>query len=210
MSSEENDLFPKIIVDTTADGYAEIDEEVEEEPMDEEIPPEDEKPDIPKVEKNVLRKSRKKKEIFQVFEEEPEPPVEEKPEEPAEAPVTRRPRKKITQAQLDHLAEARVKALEAKRWKKAEKLKLKENPVEVPKQTVNMHSVSNIAREMNDHDVDRLIDRYKQRRKSKKAAREADQHTKKLIMSHYSEQSYRWHWGPSLPHLISFCHPDCS
>ena len=59
MSSEENDLFPKIIVDTTADGYAEIDEEVEEEPMDEEIPPEDEKPDIPKVEKNVLRNSAK-------------------------------------------------------------------------------------------------------------------------------------------------------
>ena len=77
MSSEENDLFPKIIVDTTADGYAEIDEEVEEEPMDEEIPPEDEKPDIPKVEKNVLRKSRKKKEIFQVSEEEPEPPVQQ-------------------------------------------------------------------------------------------------------------------------------------
>ena len=94
MSSEENDLFPKIIVDTTAAGYAETDEEVEEEPMDEEIPSEDEKPDIPKVEKNVLRKSRKKKEIFQVSEEEHEPPVQEKPDEPAEASVTRRPRKR--------------------------------------------------------------------------------------------------------------------
>jgi hypothetical protein len=81
--------------------------------MDEEIPSEDEKPDIPKVEKNVLRKSRKKKEIFQVSEEEHEPPVREKPDESAEAYVTRRPRKKITQAQLDHLAGARVKALEA-------------------------------------------------------------------------------------------------
>ena len=188
MSNEENDLFPQIIVDKSADGYAETDEEVEEEPMDQEIPSEDEKPDIPKVEKNVLRKSRKKKEIFQVSDEEPEPPVEEKPEELAEAPVTRRPWKKITQAQLDHLARARVKALEARRRKKTEKLKQKENPVDVPKQTVtNMHSVSNIAREMNDEQVDRLIDRYKERRKSKKLAREADQHTKKLIMSHYSD-----------------------
>ena len=154
--------------------------------MDQEIPSEDEKPDIPKVEKNVLRKSRKKKEIFQVSEE--EPPVQEKPDEPAEASVTRRPRKKITQAQLDYLAGARVKALEARRQKMAEKFKQKENPVEVPKQTgTNMHSVSNIAREMNDEQVDRLIDRYKERRKSKKAAREADQHTKKLIMSHYSD-----------------------
>jgi hypothetical protein len=116
--------------------------------------------------------------------------VQEKPNEPAEESVTRRPRKKITQAQLDHLAGARVKALEARRRKKAEKLKQKENPaVEVPKQTVNMHSVSNIAREMNDQDVDRLIDRYKERRKSKKAALEADQHTKKLIMSHYNDYS---------------------
>ena len=186
MSNIENDLFPKIIVDKDAEGYAETDEEVEEEGI--EIPSDDEIPDIPKVEKNVLRKSRKKKEIFQVSKEDPEPPVEEKPEEPAEAPVTRRPRKKITQAQLDHLAGARVKALEARRRKKAEKLKQKENPVEVPKQTVtNMHSVSNIAREMNDQEVDRLIDRYKERRKSKKAAREADHHTKKLIMSHYAD-----------------------
>ena len=186
MSNIENDLFPKIIVDKDAEGYAETDEEVEEEAI--EIPSDDEIPDIPKVEKNVLRKSRKKKEIFQVSEEDPEPPVEEKPEEPAEAPVTRRPRKKITQAQLDHLAGARVKALEARRRKKTEKLKQKENPVEVPKQTVtNMHSVSNIAREMNDQEVDRLIDRYKERRKSKKAAREADLQTKKLILSHYSD-----------------------
>ena len=186
MSNEENDLFPQIIVDKSADGYAETDEEVEEEHMDQEIPSDDEKPDIPKVEKNVLRKTRKKKEIFQVSEE--EPPVQEKPNEPAEESVTRRPRKKITQAQLDHLAGARVKALEARRKKKAEKLKQKESPVEVPKQTVtNMHSVSNIAREMNDEQVDRLIDRYKERRKSKKLAREADQHTKKLIMSHYSD-----------------------
>ena len=133
-----------------------------------------------------MRKTRKKKEIFQVSEE--EAPVQEKPNEPAEESVTRRPRKKITQAQLDHLAGARVKALEARRKKKAEKLKQKENPVDVPKQTVtNMNSVSNIAREMNDEQVDRLIDRYKERRKSKKAAREADQHTKKLIMSHYSD-----------------------
>ena len=65
--------------DKNADGYAETDEEVEEEPMDQEIPSEDEKPDIPKVEKNVLRKSRKKKEIFQVSDEEPEPPVEKNP-----------------------------------------------------------------------------------------------------------------------------------
>ena len=186
MSNIENDLFPKIIVDKDAEGYAETDEEIEEEAI--EIPSDDEIPDIPKVEKNVLRKSRKKKEIFQVSEEDPEPPVEEKPEEPAEAPVTRRPRKKITQAQLDHLAGARVKALEARRRKKTEKLKQKENPVEVPKQTVtNMHSVSNIAREMNDQEVDRLIDRYKERRKSKKAAREADLQTKKLILSHYSD-----------------------
>ena len=64
MSSDENDLFPQIIVDPAAAGYAETDEEVEEEPMDEEIPSEDEKPDIPKVEKNVLRKSRKKKGDF--------------------------------------------------------------------------------------------------------------------------------------------------
>jgi hypothetical protein len=186
MSSEENDLFPKIIVDPAAVGYAETDEELEEEEAIE-IPSDDEKPDIPKVEKNVLRKTRKKKEIFQVSEE--EAPVQEKPNEPAEESVTRRPRKKITQAQLDHLAGARVKALEARRRKKAEKLKQKENPaVEVPKQTVtNMHSVSNIAREMNDEQVDRLIDRYKERRKSKKLARAADQHTKKLIMSHYSD-----------------------
>jgi hypothetical protein len=182
MSSEENDLFPKIIVDPAAVGYAETDEELEEEEAIE-IPSDEEKPDIPKVEKNVLRKTRKKKEIFQVSEE--DPPVQEKPNEHAEESVTRRPRKKITQAQLDHLAGARVKALEARRRKKAEKLK---NPVDVPKQTgTNMHSVSNIARELNDQEVDRLIDRYKERRKSKKAAREADQHTKKLIMSHYSD-----------------------
>ena len=95
MSSEENDLFPKIIVDPAAVGYAETDEELEEEEAIE-IPSDDEKPDIPKVEKNVLRKTRKKKEIFQVSEEEPEPPVQEKSDEPAEASVTRRPRKKIT------------------------------------------------------------------------------------------------------------------
>jgi hypothetical protein len=82
-----------------------------------------------------------------------------------------------------------MKALEARRRKKAEKIKQKENPpAEEPKQTVtDMHSVSNIALEMNAEQVDRLIDRYKERRKSKKLAREADQHTNKLIMSHYSD-----------------------
>jgi hypothetical protein len=59
MSNEENDLFPQIIVDKSADGYAETDEEVEEEHMDQEIPSDEDKPDIPKVEKNVLRKTRK-------------------------------------------------------------------------------------------------------------------------------------------------------
>ena len=63
MSSEENDLFPKIIVDPAAVGYAETDEELEEEEAIE-IPSDDEKPDIPKVEKNVLRKTRKKRKFF--------------------------------------------------------------------------------------------------------------------------------------------------
>ncbi len=64
---------------------------------------------------------RKKKEIFQGVEEAPPQPVPQ--EEPKKEPVKRRPKKPVSKQQLDHLAKARVKALEAKKKKKEERLK---------------------------------------------------------------------------------------
>ena len=185
MSNTENDLFPEIIVNKNAKEYVETDEEEEEEPLHEqnEVEVEEAKVDPPKVEKEIpAKRVRKKKEIFQGVEEVP-PNGEQEKEEPSKESVQRRSKKPVSKQQLDHLAKARVKALEAKKKKKEERLK---NPTPEPTKPKPMYSVSNIAREFKDEDVDKLIDRYKQRRKAKKQAQKVEEDTKKLIQSHYS------------------------
>eukprot|EP01050_Picozoa_sp_SAG11_P024158 SAG11_NODE_5066_length_1674_cov_2.102222_3_plen_168_part_00 len=167
MSNSDNDLFPAIIVNKNAKEYVETDEEEEEEEALQEQNEVEEVTtlDPPKVEKEIpANRVWKKKEIFQGVEEAPPEPVAQ--EEPKKEPVKRRSKKPVSKQQLEHLAKARVKALEAKKKKKKEE-RLK-NPTSEPTKPKTMHSVSNIAREFKDEDVDKLLDRYKQRRKAKK------------------------------------------
>eukprot|EP01050_Picozoa_sp_SAG11_P032052 SAG11_NODE_10230_length_845_cov_1.615282_1_plen_189_part_00 len=172
-----------MLKNNNAKEYVETDEEEEEEPFS----PQNEVEEVatldpPKVEKEIpAKRVRKKKEIFQGVEEAPPQPVPQ--EEPKKEPVKRRPKKPVSKQQLDHLAKARVKALEAKKKKKEERLK---NPTLEPNKPKPMYSVSNIAREFKDEDVDKLIDSYKQRRKAKKAAKKVEEDTRKLIQSHHS------------------------
>ena len=189
MSDDENDLFPRIIVNKNAKDYVETDEEEEDEHVEElRNDVEEETHDIPKVEKEIIKKVRKKKEIFQGVEEQGvEEEVKGEPiEKPPDEPVKRRQRKKPSQQQLDHLTKIRVKALEAKKKKKEDRLNNPPEPKLKPLPKQEQYSVSNIARDMRDEDVDKLIDRYKQRRKAKKEAKKVEEDTRNLIKSHYS------------------------
>eukprot|EP01051_Picozoa_sp_SAG22_P012332 SAG22_NODE_1272_length_4923_cov_3.681385_2_plen_204_part_00 len=183
---ETNDLFPEIVVDRKAKEYVATSEE-DEAPPDDPPPPqkkppaEEDKPDVPKVEKH-LPKSRRKKEIFDCGDE-PESPAE------AESQPARRKKKPPSQQQLDHLAKIRVKALEAKRQKKAERerersAKAEPEPEPEPKQPAA--AAAQTPRTLDDAEVDVLIDRYKQRRKAKKAAKQAESQAAELIKSHYA------------------------
>ena len=115
MPINENDLFLEIVIDRKAKEYVETSEE-EDIPEQKNDVEETEKPDVPKVEKH-LPKTRKMKEIFEC--EEDAPLAKQTAEK--EPPATKAKRKP-SQQQLDHLAKIRVKALEAKKKKKAERL----------------------------------------------------------------------------------------
>ena len=122
--------------------------------------------------------SRKKKDIFQGVDEEEDKQEIEKPK-----PV-RKPRKPPSKQQLEHLAKIRVSAQMAKKAKQLERQQaIKEGK---PISNVKPQKVKYIESKITDEDVDRLIDRYKTRRKAKKDAQKADDHARKIVQSHYT------------------------
>jgi len=188
--SEVDNLMPRIVVDKNAKEYVETDEEeevIEEIKNDVELSqdsPKEEEPEVPRVVKE-LPVARKKKDIFQGVEE----------EEPAEPEAATKPKKKpVSKKQLEHLAKIRVKAQEAKKKKKQEKLNSvkEQKPVSTKPEEVK---VKYVERKITDEDVDILIDRYKTRRKAKKEAKQAEEKARKIVQNHYETaqpaQTYR-------------------
>ena len=174
--SDEDNLMPRIVVDKKAKEYVETDEEeaIEEVNEVEEIKEEIE---LPRIVKD-LPVSRKKKDIFQGVDEEEDKQEIEKPK-----PV-RKPRKPPSKQQLEHLAKIRVSAQMAKKAKQLERQQaIKEGK---PISNVKPQKVKYIESKITDEDVDRLIDRYKTRRKAKKDAQKADDHARKIVQSHYT------------------------
>jgi hypothetical protein len=188
--SELDNLMPRIVVDKNAKEYVETDEEEEviEEIMNDveqsQDSPKEEEPEVPRVVKD-LPVARKKKDIFQGVEE----------EEPTESEVPTKSKKKpVSKKQLEHLAKIRIKAQEAKKKKKHEKLSSakEQKPVSAKPQEVK---VKYVERKITDEDVDILIDRYKTRRKAKKEAKQAEEKARKIVQTHYETaqpaQTYR-------------------
>ena len=179
MDEEENDLFPEIVVDRKAKEYVATSEEEEEEEDEVEKNIVEEKPEVPKVEK-YLPKVRPKKDMFHCEGEDVSKPSPEPEKE-------RRPKKKPSPQQLEHLAKIRVKALESKRKKKAEReASLKASKDSPAKPVKAKEPAASPDKELSDIEVDRLIDRYKQRRKAKKEAKQAEEQAQQLIKSHYA------------------------
>ena len=153
----DSDLLPEIVIDDSADGYVETDDEMEEDEL-------------------VAVKSRPPaSEIFHSQSQQDEPvlevemPDEELPEErqPEPAPELSiepiaKPKRQASAKQREHLARIRVKAAESRRQKTAQRRQQQQRPAtarSTPHPTFS------------DGDVDRLLDRYKERRKAKKAVK---------------------------------------
>ena len=188
--SEVDNLMPRIVVDKNAKEYVETDEEeevIEEIKNDVELSqdlPKEEEPEVPRVVKD-LPVARKKKDIFQGVEE----------EEPAEPEAPTKPKKKpVSKKQLEHLAKIRVKAQEAKKKKKQEKLNSVKEQKTVSTKPQEL-KVKYVERKITDEDVDILLDRYKTRRKAKKEAKQAEEKARKIVQTHYETaqpaQTYR-------------------
>ena len=185
--------MPRIVVDKNAKEYVETDEEeevIEEIKNDVELSqdlPKEEEPEVPRVVKD-LPVARKKKDIFQGVEE----------EEPAEPEAPTKPKKKpVSKKQLEHLAKIRVKAQEAKKKKKQEKLNSVKEQKTVSTKPQEL-KVKYVERKITDEDVDILLDRYKTRRKAKKEAKQAEEKALKIVQTHYetAQPGIRAHGRP--------------
>ena len=152
----DSDLLPEIIIDDSAEGYVETDDEAEEEePLEKSRPPVSE----------IFHSHSQKKEKP---EEEPVLEVElsddDEPAEPAPAPQlsiepVAKPKRQASAKQREHLARIRVKAAESRRQKTTLRQPRPATARSTPHPTFS------------EGDVDRLLDRYKERRKAKKVVK---------------------------------------
>ena len=153
--SDPESILPEIVIDDTADDYVETDDE----------------PSTPSP--------KSKPPATEIFEQENEPPV------PAVEPSfddvkPKKPKRKVSEKQRQHLASIRAKALEsrkanakAKREAKQQQQKPAPAPAPAPAQPV--------AAKFNDGDVDQLLDRYKARRRVKKEAKQKDEEVRRKV-----------------------------
>ena len=149
----DSDLLPEIVIDDSADGYVETDDEMEEDEL------------------VAVKSHPPASEIFHSQSQQDEPVLEvempassEAAAEPAPElsiePIAK-PKRQASAKQREHLARIRVKAAESRRQKTAQR-RQQQRPAtarSTPHPTFS------------DGDVDRLLDRYKERRKAKKAVK---------------------------------------
>ena len=152
----DSDLLPEIIIDDSAEGYVETDDEAEEEE-----PPEKSRPPASEIFHSHSQKKEKPEEepVLEV-----ELSDEDEPAEPAPAPQlsiepVAKPKRQASAKQREHLARIRVKAAESRRQKTALRQPRPATPRSTPHPTFS------------EGDVDRLLDRYKERRKAKKVVK---------------------------------------
>ena len=154
----DSDLLPEIIIDDSADGYVETDDE-----MEEEEPPEKSRPPASEI---FHSQSQQDEPVLEVEMPEEELPEERQPEPAPELSIEpiAKPKRQASAKQREHLARIRVKAAESRRQKTAQRRQQQQRPAtarSTPHPTFS------------DGDVDRLLDRYKERRRVKKAANPA-------------------------------------
>ena len=152
----DSDLLPEIIIDDSAEGYVETDDEAEEEE-----PPEKSRPPASEIFHSHSQKKEKPEEepVLEV-----ELSDEDEPAEPAPAPQlsiepVAKPKRQASAKQREHLARIRVKAAESRRQKTALRQPRPATARSTPHPTFS------------EGDVDRLLDRYKERRKAKKVVK---------------------------------------
>jgi hypothetical protein len=147
----DSDLLPEIIIDDSADGYVETDDE-----MEEEEPPEKSRPPASEI---FHSQSQQDEPVLEVEVEE-ELPEERQPEPAPELSVEpiAKPKRQASAKQREHLARIRVKAAESRRQKTAQRQQRPATARSTPHPTFS------------EGDVDRLLDRYKERRRAKKVA----------------------------------------
>ena len=144
---DAKDILPDIIIDDSADDYVETDEESEDEPE-----PQKSRPPASEI---FAGKQPIEVEVEIESEEESQQPREEpQPVAQLEIQPIAKPKRQASNKQKEHLARIRVKAVESRRQKAAQK----KSP---PAQSIQHPTFT-------EQDVDRLLDRYKERRKAKK------------------------------------------
>ena len=139
---DAKDILPDIIIDDSADDYVETDEESEDEP------------EPPKSRPPASEIFAGQPTIQVEVESEEEETAEPQPVAQLEIQPIAKPKRQASSKQKEHLARIRVKAAESRRQKAAQK-----------KQSA-VHSAPHPT--FSETDVDRLLDRYKERRNAKK------------------------------------------
>jgi len=151
----ETDLLPEIVIDDTADGYVETDEE----PQSEEEPPAKSRPPASEIFQGSTRPPSPEP-VLEVEQSDEEPAAEPEPQPAPELSIQpiKKPKRQASAKQREHLARIRVKAAESRRKQATQK------PRPATARSTPHPTFS-------DGDVDRLLDRYKERRKAKKAVK---------------------------------------
>ena len=154
---ENSDLLPEIIIDDSADGYVETDDEMEEE---EEEPAEKSRPPASEI---FHSQSQQEEPVLEVRMSDEELPEERQPEPAPQLSVQPipKPKRQASAKQREHLARIRVKAAESRRQKTAQR----------QQQHRPATARSTPHPTFSEGDVDRLLDRYKERRRVKKAVK---------------------------------------
>ena len=150
----DSDLLPEIIIDDSADGYVETDDEMEED----ELVAVKSRPPASEI---FHSQSQQDEPVLEVEMPEEELPKERQPEPAPELSIEpiAKPKRQASAKQREHLARIRVKAAESRRQKTAQR----------QQQHRPATARSTPHPTFSEGDVDRLLDRYKERRKAKKA-----------------------------------------
>jgi translation initiation factor IF-2 len=154
----DTDLLPEIVIDDSNPDYVETDEEAEhsdEEPV-KSRPPASE---IFQSETAAAQEPPPEEPVLEVEQSSEEEPAPEPAPQLSIQPI-QKPKRQASTKQREHLARIRVKAAESRKKQATERQK------EQPARRSTHPTFS-------DDDVDRLLDRYKERRKAKKASKPA-------------------------------------
>ena len=146
---DTKDILPDIVIDDSAEDYVETEDESEDEPE-----PHKSRPPASEI---FAGKHQIEVEVEVESEEEESQQPREEPAAQLEIKPIAKAKRQASNKQKEHLARIRVKAVESRKQKAAQKKSLPAKSIQHPTFT--------------EQDVDRLLDRYKERRKAKKVVK---------------------------------------